>query len=308
LACKSSFAPTGSAYNGLVHNLALAWFFLALRVVFLGLERPLGKKVVTGGSTAVGGFLFFGAAAVALLPALIIFSFFHRPASWAFLGYAFITACLFIVPFVFYIKALQHGEVSVITPLYSFGTLLVFVLPVILQGEPFTWMRFAGALLVFLGVFFLKPGVNPLQSLRNVAVDRGAQFILLNTTLIAVIRLIDNRMADLEPIHYALSCAILSGVFFCVAVVFLRKWREVMAVYRRRTRLVWANGVVNGYAYVSLLAVLGFGLDLSVAEPVANTSMLLAVVLGYYMFGEKIQARLIASVLMIIGVFLLAFG
>ena len=46
----------------------------------------------------------------------------------------------------------------------------------------------------------------------------------------------------------------------------------------------------------------------TVAEPVANTSILLAVVLGYYMFGEKIQARLIASVLMIIGVFLLAFG
>jgi drug/metabolite transporter (DMT)-like permease len=282
--------------------------FLAFRVVLLGLERPLGKKAVTGASTAAGGFIFFGAAAVALLPTLIIYSFFHRPQSWDFLGYAFLTASLFMVPFTFYIMALQHGEVSVITPLYSFGTLLVFGLPIIFQGEPFTWIRFAGAMLVFLGVFFLKPGVNPLQSLRNVAVDRGAQFILLNTTLIAIIRLIDNRMADIEPIHYALSCAILNGVFFGIAVLFLRKWREVMAVYRQRTRLVWANGVVNGYAYVSLLAVLGFGLDLSVAEPVGNTSMLLAVALGYFMFGEKIQARLIASALMIVGVFLLALG
>ena len=117
------------------------------------------------------------------------------------------------------------------------------------------------------------PGVNPLESLKNVATDRGAQFIIVNTTLIAIIRLIDNYSADFEPVFYAISCATFNGAFFMIAVLFSGKWREAVALYRERTGLVWVNGAVNGYAYFALLVTLGFGLDMSVAEPVSNTSM-----------------------------------
>ncbi len=286
----------------------MAWAFLALRVILLGMERPLGKKTVSGYPTQVGGFIFFGIAALTLLPTLAVYSFFHRPESWAFLGYALLTSSLFMLPFVFYMKALQHGEVSVITPLYSLGTLLVFFLPILFQNEAFTWLKLSGALLIFLGVFFLRPGVNPRESLRNLATDAGARFIVLNATLIGFIRLIDNFSADLEPVFYAISCATLNGVFFLVAVLVSGKWREAVKLYRQRTKLVWGNGVVNGYAYFTLLVTLGLGLDMSVAEPVSNTSMLLSVILGHYMFRERIRARMFASVLMIAGVFLLVRG
>ena len=285
-----------------------AWIFLVLRVILLGLERPLGKKTVSGYPTQVGGFIFFGIAALTLLPTLAVYSFFHRPESWTFLAYALLTSSLFMTPFVFYMKALQHGEVSVITPLYSLGTLLVFFLPILFQNEAFTWMKLGGALLIFAGVFFLMPGVNPLDSLKNVARDRGAQFIALNTILIAIIRLIDNYSADFEPVFYAISCATFNGVFFMAAVLVSGKWREAVALYRERTKLIWINGAVNGYAYFTLLVTLGLGLDMSVAEPVGNTGMLLAVVMGHFMFGERIHARLFASVLMILGVFLLIQG
>jgi drug/metabolite transporter (DMT)-like permease len=291
-----------------MHIAAAAWLFLTLRVILLGLERPLGKKTVSGYSTQVGGFIFFGVAALTLLPTLGVYSLFHQPESWTFLAYALLTSSLFMTPFVFYMKALQHGEVSVITPLYSLGTLLVFFLPIIFQNEVFTWMKLSGALLIFAGVFFLMPGVNPLASLRNVATDRGAQFIILNTILIAAIRLIDNYSADFEPVFYAISCATFNGIFFMVAVLVSGKWREAAELYRERTKLVWVNGAVNGYAYFTLLVVLGLGLDMSVAEPVGNAGMLLAVVLGHFMFGERIHARVFASVLMIFGVFLLIQG
>jgi len=291
-----------------VHVHPAAWVFLGLRVVLLGLERPLGKKTVLGYSTQTGGAIFFGIAALALLPTLAVYSCFHRPAGWAFLGFALLTASLFMVPFVFYLKALQHGEVSVITPLYSLGTLVVFFLPICFQSERFSWAKLAGALLIFLGTFFLRPGSNPLQSLRNLATDRGAQFIVLNTLLIGVIRLIDNYSADLEPVFYAISCATFNGLFFTGAVWVTGRWGELKRLYRERTKLAWVNGVVNGYAYFTLLVALGLGLDMSVAEPVGNLGMVLAVVLGHYMFGEQIRARLAASLLMILGVFLLVRG
>jgi drug/metabolite transporter (DMT)-like permease len=286
----------------------IAWFFLGLRIVLLGLERPLGKKVVVGYPSDVGGFAFYGAAAVALIPTLIIYARFHPPTSWQFLPYAFLTSALFMLPFVFYIKALDYGEVSVITPLYYLGTLFVFILPIAFQGERFTWLKLAGALLIFAGTLFLRPGANPWASLRNLISDRGARFILLNTLLLSVIRLIDNRMADFDPIFYAITCAMLNGVFFGIAVLFTRRWRQLWELVRTRAGFVATNGLVNGHAYVALLASLGAGLDMSIAEPVSNSSMLLAVVLGHYMFGEKIQARLIASLLMLAGVFMLVRG
>jgi drug/metabolite transporter (DMT)-like permease len=245
---------------------------------------------------------------VALIPTLIIYAFYRPPNSWLFLPYALVTASLFVPPFYFYIKALKHGEVSVITPLYSLGTLLVFFLPIIFQGEHFTWLKFAGVLLLLAGTLFLRPGANPFESLRNLLKDKGARFILINTALIAVIRLIDNRAADFDPIYYGIACAMLTGVFFGIAVIATRTWGELSRLYKERKAVIWANGIVNGHAYVSLLAALGAGLDMSVAEPVSNSSMIIAVVLGHYMFGEKIQARLIASVLMIAGVFLLVQG
>lgn len=291
-----------------MHAALIAWVFLSLRVILLGLERPLGKKVVVGYTTEVGGFAFYGAAAIALIPTLVIYANFHPLTSWAFFPYALLTSSLFMLPFVFYMKALNYGEVSVITPLYSLGTLFVFVLPIVFQGESFTWLKLAGMLLIFTGTFLLRPNVNLLVSLRNLATDRGARFIVLNTLLLSVIRLIDNRMADFDPIFYAITCAMLNGVFFGIAVLLMRRWKQLWELVRTRAVYVATNGLVNGHAYVSLLAALGAGLDMSVAEPVSNSSMLIAVVLGHYMFGEKIQARLIASILMIAGVFMLVHG
>lgn len=291
-----------------MQSLAAAWVFLAIRVILLGLERPLGKKVVAGYSPFAAGFAFYGAAMVALIPTLVIYSHYHPLTSWHFLPYAIVSASLFITPFYFYIAALNHGEVSVITPLYSLGTLLVFFLPILLQGEAFTWLKLAGVLLLLAGSLFLMPGVNPLASLRNLLRDKGARFMLVNTALIAVIRLIDNRAADFDPIYYGISCAMLCGIFFGVGVLVTKTWNELFALYKARKAFVWANGIVNGHAYVSLLAALGAGLDMSVAEPVSNMSMLIAVVMGHYMFREKIRARLLASILMIVGVFLLVRG
>jgi bacterial/archaeal transporter family protein len=291
-----------------VHPLVAAWIFLAIRVVLLGLERPLGKKVVIGYSPFAAGFAFYGAAMVALIPTLILYSLYHPLTSWLFLPYAIISASLFITPFYFYIAALNHGEVSVVTPLYSLGTLLVFFLPILFQGEAFTWLKFAGVLLLLAGTLFLMPGANPMASLRNLLTDKGARFMLINTALVAVIRLIDNHAADFDPIYYGIACAMLCGVFFGIGVLLTKTWKEVLSLYKARKAVVWANGIVNGHAYVALLASLGAGLDMSVAEPVSNMSMLIAVVLGHYMFREKIRARLLVSVLMIAGVFLLVRG
>jgi bacterial/archaeal transporter family protein len=291
-----------------VHPITAAWAFLAIRVVLLGLERPLGKRVVVGYSPFAGGFAFYGAAMVALIPTLVIYAHFHALTSWLFLPYAAVSASLFITPFYYYIKALKHGEVSVVTPLYSLGTLLVFFLPILLQGEAFTLLKFAGVLLLLAGTLFLMPGINPIARMNNLLKDKGARFMLVNTALVAIIRLIDNRAADFDPIYYGITCAMLCGVFFGLGVLITKTWGEVWNLYKARKAVVWANGIVNGHAYVALLASLGAGLDMSVAEPASNMSMLIAVVLGHYMFREKIRARLLASVLMIAGVFLLVRG
>lgn len=276
-------------------------------MLFLGLERPLGKRVVTGYPVQVGALIFFGLAALLHLPPLIFLLIFYPPASFAFLPFSIINAALSTVAFFFYMRALRDGEVSVVTPLYSVSVLLVFFAPILFQHELFTWAKLLGALLIFAGAFWLKPGTNPLMSLINLARDRAARDMVLTAAILSVGRLLDNYAAHMDPYYYALFGSLFLGVIFFSVNAGMGSLPQAVALYRSRRGVAWLNGLVNGYAYFTLIVVLGLGLELSIAEPVSSVSMLISVFLGYVMFRERIQARVLASLLMIAGVFALVW-
>ena len=286
----------------------LAWWLLGLRVLFLGLERPLGKRVVTGYPVQVGALVFFGLAAILHLPPLLFLFILYPPANFTFLPLSIANAALSTVAFFFYMRALRDGEVSVVTPLYSVSVLFVFFGPILFQYELFSWAKLAGALLIFAGAFWLKPGTNPLASIMNLARDRAARDMVVTAAILSVSRLLDNYAADVNPYYYALFSSLFLGVTFLSVNAAMGTLPQAAALYRSRRGIAWVNGLVNGYAYFTLIVVLGMGLELSTAEPVSSISMLIAVFLGYVMFRERIQARVFASMLMIAGVFALVWG
>lgn len=66
-------------------------------------------------------------------------------------------------------------------------------------------------------------------------------------------------------------------------------------------------GLINAYAYVLLLAAIRT-INVSVAEPASNLSMLLAVVLGGWVYREPVARRLPAAVIMALAAWLLLAG
>ena len=286
----------------------LGWWLLGLRVFLLGLERPIGKRVVEGYPPHVGALVFFGLAGILHLPPLLFLVAFYPPENLAFLPFSLLNACLSCVAFYFYMRALRDGEVSLITPLYSTSVLFVFFLPILFQRELFSLWKLIGALLIFVGATWLKPGTNPFSSIANLAKERPARDMVLASAILSLGRLIDNRWADLNPYYYALCASLFNALIFLIANLLLGTFASAVGLYRSRRAIAWINGLVNGYAYFILVVVLGLGIELSVAEPIGSLSMLISVLLGAVMFREKIQARLFASILMIIGVFALVRG
>lgn len=283
----------------------LAWYVLALRVLLLGLERPLGKRTVHGYPPLVGALIFFGLASILHIPPLIFLFIYYPPTNFSFLPFSFLNASLSATAFFFYIRSLRDGEISVVAPLYSTSVLFVFFLPIIFQRELFTWWKLLGALLIFVGATWLRPRTNPIDSFLNLARYRPARDMVITCAILSLGRLVDNYAADINPYYYALFGSLSLGVIFLAINLLRGTLSQALELYRERRALAWLNGLVNGYAYFSLVVVLGLGIELSVAEPVSSISMLISVSLGFLMFGEKIEARLFASILMIFGVFAL---
>ncbi len=286
----------------------LAWFLLALRVLLLGLERPLGKRTVSGYPPLVGALVFFGLASILHIPPLFFLFIFYPPDNWSFLPWSVLNAVLSATAFFFYIRSLRDGEISVISPLYSTSILFVFFLPIIFQRELFTWWKLAGASLIFIGATWLKPGTNPLASVTNLAKDRPSRDMVITAGILSLGRLVDNYAADVSPYYYALFGSLFLGLIFLVVNAFTCGLSSAIDLYRKRRGLAWLNGLVNGYAYFTLVVILGLGIELSAAEPLSSVSMLISVVMGFVMFRERIETRVFASILMILGVFLLVGG
>ncbi len=287
---------------------SIAWLLLILRVLLLGLERPLGKRTVEGFHPLSGALVFFGLASVLHIPPLIFLIIFYPPENFNFLPFSILNAILSVIAFFFYIRSLRDGEVSLISPLYSVSVLFVFFLPIIFKRELFTWWKLFGAILIFIGATWLKPKTNPFDSFINLAKYRPAQDMILCAGILSLGRLIDNYAADINPYYYALFGSLSLSIIFLLINFVSGTFDQARKLYRKRWKIAWLNGLVNGYAYFTLVAVLGLGVDLSVAEPVSSISMIVSVIMGHLMFKEKIEARLFASILIIGGVFALVKG
>lgn len=69
--------------------------------------------------------------------------------------YLFLSAAATGLSWLFYFRALETGDVSMVAPLDKLSVPLTIVLAILLLGEPLTWKVAAGGLLISLGVLIL---------------------------------------------------------------------------------------------------------------------------------------------------------
>lgn len=279
-----------------------AYLSLMGRIILLGYERIIVKKLGERADSETTTFLFFAIASIFLLP--FIFTI-KSPAYYGFLKYTIISSFVYTVAFVLYVKSLSIGEVSLVSPLYNFNIFFLFLLTYFFLHEPFSILKLAGLILLVYGASFLNKQKNIFISLCALFTDRACLLMIGCSVLMAVGRTIDGFVVrDVHPIHYSFSIYVCITLLLFIYVLLTRKFKQAVELLRARTGTAITAGAVNSYSYLFLLFAFT-KIDVSIAEPASMLGMIVTVVLAYFIFKEKIKDRLVGVVIMITGAYLL---
>lgn len=281
--------------------LTVAQYALIGRILLMGAERPLVKMLGKDRPSLDVAFLFFAIATVLFFP----FAAFRPIASWEFLRYLIPAGFIYTASFLCYVRALSDGEVSLVAPLASYNVLFLFILAVPFLGETFSLLKLAGIALIFAGTSFLSDG-NPFRGLRHVFRSKSCLFMLLSTFLVAVGRIVD-KSANADPLSYSLLIYLQITVLMFLLLLFKGRAASPFCLFRERPAAALACGFTNAYAYLLLLVAIQT-MEVSIAEPATNLSLLLAVFLGKLIFREDIRGRILPVAAMVAGVWVLVLG
>jgi bacterial/archaeal transporter family protein len=302
---------------------------LAGRVLMLGAERVVVKRLGARASGVAAAFLFFFIATVCLAPVVVL------TGALPLLGRFDLRTVLIIAgnglvysgAFVLYVSALSAGEASFVSPFYNFNVAFLLVLAVAFVGEAFTAGKAAGVALLVAGSWLLaRPMVRtrvaagagaagPVEGVA--AANRRAALLMIGCSLLmAVGRTVDASQVRLPggagagavgSVAYSFAIYAAVTVWLGIFVGAAGKAGEAVQIVRSRPWTALAAGAINAYSYLLLLVALG-SMEVSVAEPASMLSLLVTLVLAGAVFRESIASRILPTLLMIAGAWAVLLG
>ncbi|KKF39539.1 cysteine transporter [Halorubrum saccharovorum] len=265
----SGYPPAGLTV--LINVSAIAWFL---------------PVTVATNDFAAGGIGGIAQAAVGVDPAAV--------------AVVAVTAVATAAAFVLFLRAIDEGDVSYVTPINKVVPMFVLPLEVLLLGEVLAPIQVAGVVVATAAVYVAnyEPG-DLLAPLVGAVRSRPAQLALVSAACYAVADL--GKRVALQELAIPGTLwvpLLLAGV---TLVLFPGALRNPPSVTRDD-----APKFVAGGALVALgehLTTVAFAaLPASVASPVINTQAIVAVVLGGVILGERyFRLRLVAALLAVVA-------
>jgi len=279
--------------------MSFAQYCLLGRVVLLGAERIVVKRMGDGTDPFGATFLCFAVGALAIAP----LAWGEAVGGWGFVPGMLAASAVYAVAFVYYVRSLAAGDASLVSPLYNVNVVALALMAWLVLCEPPTWGKAGGIALLLYGASWLRPRGSLWKSLTALGEDAPCRHMVAASLLIGVGRLFDKGLGA-PPMTYdcLLYTAIAGWLFLYLA---LRGRTTVIAhAFRTRPGAALLGGAVNGYSYVLMLHALK-GIEVSRVEPASMTSMLVTLVLARLVLGEHIGTRWVAAVFMVAGAWLL---
>ncbi len=280
----------------------MAYLFLLGRIILLGYEKIVVKKVGDKSDSIATSFLFFLTATLFLLPFVFgknIALDFER------LRYGILSGFIYSISFVLYVKSLSLGEASLVGPLYNFNVFFLLILTTVFLGEPFTFQKIIGLSLLVYGASFLNKQENLFRSLRVLFERKETLFMLGSSFLIAIGRTIDGFVVGkVDPLFYCFFLYLIISIYQFIYIILRKELGEVLRIFKEKTLLVFIAGAINAYSYLFLLIAFR-SIDVSIAEPLSMLSIIITLILAKNIFKENIRERTIGVLIMILGAWIL---
>ncbi|WP_420396903.1 EamA family transporter [Nioella sp.] len=197
--------------------------------------------------------------------------------------------------------AYEQGDLSRVYPLArGAAPMMVLVVSVLFLSDPMGVMDYVGVLVLGLGIAFMARGVfTNGESRRLLPYAFGSAMATAGYTLADGL---GARVAG-DPLQYVGWLMMLSALFYTPAAIALRGVEVI-----RASRRDWIMGLIAAAASFAAYAIAVWAMTvapLALVAALRETSILFAVLLGWLLFGDKMdRGKIIAAVLIVSGVVL----
>jgi len=285
------------------------WIFLAvLTAVFTSLQEVYTKKITSKVNPYViaWGWMFFS------LPFLAPFL---GAESLPRIGPLFIKtliASTLILTFaaILYVKAIEASDLSLCVPMLTFTPLFLLLTSPMMVGESPGPRGLWGVLMIVVGSYILNIKDftrGPLKPFQDLIAHQGTRYMLIVAILFSVGANCDKiGVIHSSPIIwlFSLNLAVSVALFFFMI-------KNVQGI-RKEIQSVWPVLLITGFFNGAAILCQMFAIKLTLVPyliAIKRVSALITSVLGLVIFKEKSgKERLIAALLMVVGVFLIAFS
>lgn len=285
----------------------LAYIALIGRIIMLGFERIVVKKLGTGANPSAALMLFVGLAALFLFPFAIAIIL-KGNIDWLFLKYVATSSLIYAFAFLLYIKSLAEGEASLVAPLSNFNILFLLFLSIIFLSETLSVSKVVGFLVLLYGATFLNKQKNIYSSVKALLIDRPCQMMMISSLLVAVGRVIDKgNSTSASPVLYSFFLYLFIAIYLGFFMFLKGTAKKVFILFKDRPWVSLISGFINAYAYLCLLVSFK-SIEVSIAEPLSMLSMVVTVILSSILLGEDIRYRIKGVIFMFVGAWFLCIA
>ena len=290
----------------------MTWYWFAIgSAVLLAVATLLEKKILFKEHAMEFSAVLAFFNALISLPLLLLADFSNI--SLQVLGAIYIASLLGTASFYLVAKVNRHMEVSESSPLLVLAPAVGALFGFIFLNERMSYIQVSGIVLMIFGAYVLETYHlnNPIEPLKSLSQSKYIRIIggalLLYATGVLFDRIILSEV-QIKPLTYIVIIHFFIAVnFFILLSVFHDGWGGIkhgtkiagwpillMSVITILHRLAYANAI--SIAYIGL------------ASSIKRSSALFTTIVGGELFNEKnLKRKIIAVVIMLGGVFLLAF-
>ena len=280
----------------------IPYLALAGRIVILGYERIIVKRLGSHQTSLGSTFWYFFLATIILSPVLLLEPW---PADWSFLGIAIISAIITTVTFWLYVKSLAEGEASLVAPLLNMNVFFILLLSVFFLGESLTVFKVIGILVMIYGLAYVGNHGHMIQSIKALVHSKPCRYMIAASFFLAIGRTIDAFAArNVPPLTYGWWELLLTSLILLIIEFPAHAIRKTILLLRKRPFLAVGAGACNAFSFLFFLIAVQ-KIELSVLEPAVMLSTIITVFAAGQVFHENIKERMKGVLIMAVGTWLL---
>ncbi len=204
-----------------------------------------------------------------------------------------------------YFKALATGEVNRVVPIDKSSTVLTILLAMVCFGETsHLIVKLIATVLLAAGIFLM------VERKKTEGRAKGRAWMIY-AVLSAVFAALTSILAKigLSDVESNLGTAIRTGVVLVMAWVIVLaqgKQRQLKCLDKKELAFILLSGIATGASWLCYYYAIGHG-SVSVVVPIDKLSILVTVVFSYVVFKEKLSAKALVGLgLMVSGTILMA--